>query len=331
MVKSKMQKLYELESKGVPKTHIEILIQFLKLEGQTITDSKQIMGIKGKSPIPPNSIVSKPHYLHNLIRGVYKPINDDFALSIQLKSTTKYGSEIIYSDKTWKIIYDFKVRLTNTKDIASLEKCISEEVPIGVIDKPKPKTNKILGLGKIKKLDEVRFEITPYRECTQIKELDDLASSYIKDKVKRNDFSSNGSLKTVQGRALTKFFKDQLLIQYEGKCTFCELNIESLLTGAHIVPYAIMKKNDPTNAMNPSNGLLLCKLCDKAFEDGDIKVTNEFNIFPSDKLKSASNPVVRNWISHISQKIEIKNNTKYKPDSKYFIHKLKILAKKNNI
>ncbi len=124
---------------------------------------------------------------------------------------------------------------------------------------------------------------------------------------------------SVVGRTKQEKFRKELLKEYEGKCIFCGFGNDAYLRAAHIVPFAEMQENEPENAVNPANGLLLCALCDIAFEKGDIKVGEDYQIIQTDKLlKSAeTNLTIGTWISNIKDRLEIKSACKFKPDVKF--------------
>jgi len=304
----------------VPKIHIRVLKKFYILGGQVIKDSTKIRGEKGKAKIPADSIVPEPHYLHNLVRGVYKPDNDNFALSIQLNPRSKWGTEIDFETRKWKIDYDFGDEKKYSRDIASLRKCYENGVPIGIIYKHKKGVNEILGLGRIANAKRTKFQIIPYEIDERQETIEYYANTYAKDRAERKDFSSEGNERTVLSRALTRFFRDQLLSEYDGKCAFCGFGIEYYLVAAHVVPFSRMQRVDPKNAMNPSDGLLLCKLCDSAFEGGDICVRKDRSILILEQnliSRAQKDPAVKSWISIIREKIPIKNDSRYPLSEKY--------------
>jgi hypothetical protein len=89
-----------------------------------------------------------------------------------------------------------------------------------------------------------------------------------------------------------------------------------------------MRQEDPSNAMNPSDGLLLCRLCDKAFEDDDIQVMENCEIIVSKRLTGeAADPALRSWCGCIHQKIPIKPNSEYRPSEKYLRRKIELNKK----
>ena len=318
--------LNELRNKGISTTHAQILEKFLIYDGLTITDSKKLRGEKGVSPILADSIVSEPHYMHNLVRGVYKPEGDDFALSIQINPQSIWGSEINFETGKWKINYDFGDEGKYSSDITSLRKCFEADIPIGVIYKPEKGVNKILGLGKITSIEGAKFIIIPYEIAEKISQIEKLASSYAHDEISHGDFSAQGSESTVYVRAKQGKFKEILLQEYDAKCAFCGFDEPEYLIGAHIVPYNIMRKEDPQNAMHPSDGILLCKLCDIAFENGDILLHTNFEITISQKLKNSENLTVNSWCSKIYPKIQIKLGSKFIPSLEFIQKKLEQIS-----
>ena len=160
---------YQLLEKNVSQKHISILKKFNKKRGKYlraneiygIYEDEQGKGIR-KSPLPPDEMVNEPHYLHNLIRGVYTLANDEYALSIQLNPQSKWELEIDRNHPTLRINYDFRQDPTYKPDITKLQNCYKNDVPIGIIFKTIKGKNKILGLGKIVSFNKTKFVIDSY-------------------------------------------------------------------------------------------------------------------------------------------------------------------------
>ena len=155
-----------LLEKNVPQVHIDILKKFVKKHGKYLR-ADEIYGEKlgkdvKKTPLPPDETVNKPHYLHNLITGVYNPANDEYALSIQLNPQSKWELEIDRNYPTLRINYDFGKDPKYRNQISKLEKCYKNEVPVGIIFKTIKGKNKILGLGKIVSFNGTKFVIDSY-------------------------------------------------------------------------------------------------------------------------------------------------------------------------
>ncbi len=72
----------------------------------------------------------------------------------------------------------------------------------------------------------------------------------------------------AKARVAQKMFRQMMRVNYDDSCAFCGFPEEGVLVAAHIARYA----DDPANRLNPHNGLLLCRLCDGAFELGMISI-----------------------------------------------------------
>lgn len=318
--------LTDLEKKGLGKTHIQVLEKFHIFKRKIILDSTELRGIRGESPIQPDSMVDKPHYLHNLVRGVYKPAGDDYALSIQTNPNSKWGMEINFDDENWTINYDFEDENKYSADIESLKKCYEKNIPIGVIYKHKKAVNEILGLGKIQNHKGTIFEIVNFMPDETLK-IEEKGKKYAISKCEEKDYSCPNLKSSVIRRTKQKWFREILLEEYEHRCAFCNFGIEDYLKSAHIVPFALMQEQDPKNSMNPANGLLLCALCDVAFENGDIIVNEDYQIIGDERLqeKSKIDPTIKSWISNIKDYLEIKISAEFKPDVKFLKWKTELV------
>ena len=355
--------LDKLTRKGVPQTHIQCLRWFRENEDNIIVDSEKLTGIKGSGnnpatgkpyqahkPIAPNQTVSELHYIHPLVRGSYKPGGakivgwdkdkrgviwegtDDFVQAIQSsKNETQqgYSNEVKFDAKgRWtEINYNHKLgghyfEITG----GHLLNCYKEKIPIGIIYREKKSHNKILGLGLITEVsqNQLDYKIEPYNR-KKLERKSEQAIKIVTKQIEKKDYSSKGKETTVRSRLKSGWFKDRLLEQYDSKCALCEFSSKPYLVGAHIVPKNVMDKIDPKNAMKPSDGILLCKLCDIAFEHGHIIVDEKYKITVSDALKHKSkekpNEVMSRWVKSIKKKISLKKNSKWNPSSKYLAKK----------
>ena len=82
-------------------------------------------------------------------------------------------------------------------------------------------------------------------------------------------------------RLVQSFFRRTVLASYGYKCSFCRLNISSLLNASHIIPW---NASIPLRA-DPRNGLCLCVLHDRAFDRGLVAVDSEYCLLISKQLK----------------------------------------------
>ncbi len=150
---------------------------------------------------------------------------------------------------------------------------------------------------------------------------------HTKKEIKNNNYHCSGSLSMIFVRQKQNAFRSELLYEYNNKCVFCGFRLPEYLIGAHIVPYFEMKRKDADNSMNPVNGLLLCKLCDVAFERGSITVEEDLGIVISEYLQEQNNPAIKSWINFIHPEIHLKKNARYPPDPRYLKWKKKIIGK----
>lgn len=91
--------------------------------------------------------------------------------------------------------------------------------------------------------------------------------------------SFTGETKTaiVNARIGQTFFRKVVLASYQNKCCMSGIAIPVVLIASHIVPWGVAKDK----RLNPSNGLCLSAIHDKAFDKGLMTVTPEYTIVVS--------------------------------------------------
>lgn len=87
--------------------------------------------------------------------------------------------------------------------------------------------------------------------------------------------------RTVKTRVNQGFFRKAILASYNHTCCITGISQPELLIAGHIIPWSV----DEKNRMNPSNGLAINSLHDKAFELGLISISPEYKILISSELK----------------------------------------------
>ncbi|MGI2324353.1 MULTISPECIES: HNH endonuclease [unclassified Methylococcus] len=98
-----------------------------------------------------------------------------------------------------------------------------------------------------------------------------------------NDYSGETRRAIVEQRVKQLFFRRAVLASYGGRCCMSGLSDARLLVASHIVPWS----RDKVNRLNPSNGLCLSVLHDKAFDRGLITVSDEFRVMVSSQLRDS--------------------------------------------
>ena len=74
-----------------------------------------------------------------------------------------------------------------------------------------------------------------------------------------------------------------VLSAYNGRCCITGVAIPRLLVASHIVPW----QRNPSNRLNPANGLCLNALHDKAFDAGLLTIDEDLRVCISKRIKSA--------------------------------------------
>ncbi len=94
------------------------------------------------------------------------------------------------------------------------------------------------------------------------------------------DFTGETRQVLTAQRIKQHFFRRAVLSTYRGRCCMTGLSEPRLLIASHIVPWS----RDKTNRLNPSNGLCLSAIHDRAFDKGLITLTDDFRVVLSTEL-----------------------------------------------
>ena len=97
------------------------------------------------------------------------------------------------------------------------------------------------------------------------------------------DYSGETRLAIVQQRIKQNFFRRAVLASYRGRCCISGISDSRLLVASHIVPW----REDKANRLNPSNGLCLSAIHDKAFDTHLFSLTDDNRIVLSKQLKAS--------------------------------------------
>ena len=107
--------------------------------------------------------------------------------------------------------------------------------------------------------------------------------------------------RVVKTRVNQQFFRKMILSTYDYRCCITGLPIEDLLVASHIVPWAKDKKN----RLNPSNGLCLNALHDKAFDKGLISFSDKYELLISGRIEHAEPDKVEFFLKYKGSKIDL--------------------------
>lgn len=103
-----------------------------------------------------------------------------------------------------------------------------------------------------------------------------------------DDFTGETRKVVTEQRIKQSFFRRAVLSSYRGRCCMSGLSETRLLVASHIVPWS----KDKANRLNPSNGLCLSAIHDRAFDKGLITLSEGMKVIVSTELKRNKEPFV---------------------------------------
>ena len=118
----------------------------------------------------------------------------------------------------------------------------------------------------------------------------------------------------IKTRVNQSIFRTMILATYNSTCCMTGIDNVELLIASHIVPWS----KDQKNRLNPTNGLCLNALHDKAFDKGFITISaKDYTIKVSSSLmkKNASLSIEQNFISLEGKQINLPD--KFLPAKEY--------------
>ncbi len=131
----------------------------------------------------------------------------------------------------------------------------------------------------------------------------------IEDETSLADFSGETRQTLVQQRIKQGFFRRAVLSSYRDRCCISGVSDKRLLVASHIVPWSV----DRANRLNPSNGLCLSAIHDKAFDSYLFTLSNDWRIVLSKKLKTTKDRFLREVFWTVDGK-EIELPERFAPD-----------------
>ena len=132
------------------------------------------------------------------------------------------------------------------------------------------------------------------------------------DIVADEDFSAENRRVTTEQRIKQHFFRRAVLSSYHGRCCMSGLSDHRLLIASHIVPWS----KDKANRLNPSNGLCLSAIHDRAFDKGLLTLTDDFRVVLAEDLRNRDDPFVKQVLLPLEgRRIEVPE--RFMPDLKF--------------
>lgn len=103
------------------------------------------------------------------------------------------------------------------------------------------------------------------------------------------DFTGATRRVVTEQRIKQHFFRRAVLSSYRGRCCMSGLSEPRLLVASHIVPWS----KDKANRLNPSNGLCLSAIHDKAFDRGLLALSDDFRVLVSKELRRSNDALIQ--------------------------------------
>jgi HNH endonuclease len=157
---------------------------------------------------------------------------------------------------------------------------------------PTHKNRNVKGLANASRLDRAiwgEFEAAPNKVAAQSEEEFNRLSVPVESPLETEPQLPEGPTEKPLSRPMRlvqSFFSRAVLASYGFKCSFCGLEVRSLLNASHIIPWKISVEL----RADPRNGFCLCVLHDRAFDRGLMTVDADSRLVISKRLKKA-NPV----------------------------------------
>mgnify|MGYP000045858084 CR=1 FL=1 len=113
-----------------------------------------------------------------------------------------------------------------------------------------------------------------------------------------DDFTGETRRVVTEQRIKQHFFRRAVLSSYRGRCCMSGLSEPRLLIASHIVPWS----KDKANRLNPSNGLCLSALHDKAFDKGMLTLDDDFRVVLAPRIVRSDEPFIRDVLQPLAGK-----------------------------
>ena len=88
------------------------------------------------------------------------------------------------------------------------------------------------------------------------------------------------SIRAVRVRRVQSFFRKSVLVSYGNRCALSGLRLSELIIASHIIPWRI----DEKRRADPTNGIALNALYDRAFDQGLMTFDEQFRVILSNAL-----------------------------------------------
>ncbi len=128
----------------------------------------------------------------------------------------------------------------------------------------------------------------------------------------------------VRVRRVQSFFRSAVMVSYGGRCAITGLAVPELLVASHIIPWS----DSETRRADPTNGIFLNALLDRAFDRGFITFDEEFRVIVSRVLTKAVETAALDCSLIEIEGRELEMPSRFKPDPVALAHHRKEIFKR---
>ena len=167
-------------------------------------------------------------------------------------------------------------------------------------------------------------------ECEGLRGQLGVATDLAKDEVDASDllvpddFTGETRRVVTEQRIKQHFFRRAVLSSYRGRCCMSGLSEPRLLIASHIVPWS----KDKANRVNPSNGLCLSALHDRAFDKGLLTLDDDFRIVLAQSIRRSDESFVQQVLKPLAGKL-IELPERFVPDQAFLAKHREIIFADN--
>jgi hypothetical protein len=188
---------------------------------------------------------------------------------------------------------------------------------------PAPLSEKMeASVGEFLKLLDARFPAIPQGDAAaETLEVDPDEVEAFRKQIERKSFSVPDATTTVKTRgSAQKAFAEAVKTNYRFRCAITGIETRDFLVAAHIVPWS----KDQNIRLDPSNGICLSLLVDRAFEKGYLLIDDDHSIRINWDRVGNDNEL-RSWLqSHDGRKLNLP--AKGKPKLEYLQRRRQMVA-----
>ena len=140
------------------------------------------------------------------------------------------------------------------------------------------------------------------------------------------DFTGVTRRAVVAQRVKQSFFRRAVLASYRGRCCISGVTDARLLVASHIVPWS----KDKANRLNPSNGLCLSAIHDKAFDNYLFSLTDDWRVVLSAQLRSNKDRFVKE-VFHSAGDRQIEMPERFGPSAAFIAQHRETMLKRDQL